>query len=219
MSHYTESDGTKLQVTERQWEEHAVITSSIRRAKNVVCRHRAFKAARLSWKRAKKAGQNMDLPLQWCNSDLEWSRRSRDVCKIDLLSCVSKRIKLSWQQLLFPRMRIKADSFSCTIEDLRLSYPHNPVDAILCKWSETCRHPHFSSTCLCSTRFLLASSTAQVSFLTQFCNTKSRRRKNGECREKKRSPSACGPASAAEMNQRGKQGGWAAIGPEPWECL
>lgn len=137
---------TDLQVMEGLWEEGAVITGSIRRGKNMVPRLRTFKAGRVCWKRAKKQVRiwirhSSDATLTW-NDRIHGSRRSRDVCKIDL-SCVSKRIKLSWQQLLFPRMRIKAGCFSCSVQDIRLSYPHDPAVAILCKWSQTCRHTHF----------------------------------------------------------------------------
>ena len=139
-----------LQVMERLWEEDAVISSSIRRGKNMVPRLRTFKAGSVCWKRAKKQVRiwtchSSDATLTW-NDHIYESRRSRDVCKIDLLSCVSKRIKLSWQQLLFPRMRIKAGCFSCSIQDIRLSYLLDPAVAVLCKWSQTRRHTHFSLT-------------------------------------------------------------------------
>lgn len=127
-----------------------MVTSSVRRGKNMVPRLKAFKGGRVCWKRAKKQVRiwtchSSDATLTW-NDCIYGSRRSWDVCKIDLLSCVSKRIKLSWQQLLFPRMRIKAGCFSCSIQDIRLSYPHDPAVAVLCKWAQTRRHTHFSLT-------------------------------------------------------------------------
>lgn len=145
-----ESHGETLSRGWRNCKECAFITSLIGRGKNMVPSLRALKGGRVSWETAKKQVRIWtchlgDATLTW-NDRMDGSRRSRDVCKIDLLSCVSKRIKLSWQQLLFPRMRIKAGCFSCRIQDIRLSYPHDPAVAVLCKWSQTRRHTHFSLT-------------------------------------------------------------------------
>lgn len=155
-----------LQVMKRLREEDAVITSSIRRWKNMVPRLRAFNSGRVCWKRVKNQVRiwtchPSDATLTW-NDRIYGSRRSRDVCKIDLPSCVSKRIKLSWQQLLFPRMRIKAGCFSCSTQAIRLSYPHDPVDVVLCNWSQTRRHTQFSLVQYpwqCLIRFLFTSHT------------------------------------------------------------